>query len=91
MSTSSKVSLAGVKLDSITDETFAKAKSAGRTRSQKFFAENAPKTSTSDARKKMQKEVDTAVIKNITDKMEKRYLGARFSLTKNDAPHAMKF
>merc|ERR1712166_1433254 len=72
-------------------ETFAREATAKRSRSQRFFAENAPKTSTSDARKKLQKEVDTALTKNIKDKMVLRYLGARFSLTSGDAPHAMKF
>ena len=91
MSTSTKVSVAGVKLDSITDETFKKESAAKRTRSQKFFAEEASKVTTSDARKKLQKEVDTALLKNLTDKTQRKYLGARFSLTKNDAPHMMKF
>jgi large subunit ribosomal protein L6e len=91
LSTSTKVDLAGVNVASVTDETFAREATAKRTRSQRFFAENAPKTSTSDARKKLQKEVDTALVKNIKDKMVIRYLGARFSLTSNDAPHAMKF
>ena len=91
LSTSTKVDLAGVNAASITDETFAREATAKRSRSQRFFAENAPKTSTSDARKKLQKEVDTALTKNIKDKMVVRYLGARFSLTSGDAPHAMKF
>jgi len=30
-------------------------------------------------------------MKNITDVMMKKYLGARFSLTKNDAVHSMKW
>ena len=91
ISTSTKIDIKGVKVDSITDETFAKESATKKSRSQKFFADNAPKTTTSDARKKLQKEVDTAILKNIKDKMVKKYLGARFSLTKNDAPHAMKF
>ena len=91
LSTSTKVDLAGVNAASITDETFAREATAKRSRSQRFFAENAPKTSTSDARKKLQKEVDTALTKNIKDKMVVKYLGARFSLTSGDAPHAMKF
>ena len=91
LSTSTKVSLDGVNLDKITDETFKKETQAKRSRSQRFFAEDAPKTSTSDARKALQKEVDTALLKNIKDKIERKYLGARFSLTKNDAPHAMRF
>jgi len=91
ISTSTKVDVSGVKLDSITDETFKKESKAARTKSQKFFAENAPKNATSDARKKLQKEVDTAILSKTKDVMMKKYLNARFSLTKNDAPHLMKF
>ena len=92
ITTSAKVDLKGVKTDSITDETFKKEAAAKRTRSQKFFAEDAPKSTTSDARKKLQKEVDAGIMKALkSDKMLEKYLGARFSLTKNDAPHAMKF
>lgn len=91
MSTSTKVNVKGVNVDKITDETFKKESSAKRTRSQRFFAEDAPKSATSDARKALQKEVDTALLKNITDKIERKYLNARFSLTRHDAPHAMKF
>lgn len=91
LSTSTKISIAGVNTDKITDETFKKEATAKRSRSQKFFAEDAPKSSTSDARKALQKEVDTPLLKNIKDKIEKKYLNARFSLTKSDAPHAMKF
>ena len=91
MSTSTKVDMSGVKLDSINDDTFKKAGKAVSTRSHKFFEKDAPKNTVSDARKKLQKEVDTALLKNIKDKMVKKYLGARFSLTKNDAPHALLF
>ena len=91
LSTSTTVDLKGVDAGSITDETFAKESAAKRSRSQKFFAENAPKTSTSDARKTLQKKVDEALVKNIKDKMVTKYLAARFSLTKSDAPHAMRF
>jgi len=90
LSTSLKVDVSGVKA-AFDDKTFAKETKAKRTRSQKFFAENAPKSTTSDARKKLQKEVDSAILGKLKDKMQLKYLGARFSLTKNDAPHAMKF
>jgi large subunit ribosomal protein L6e len=91
MTTSTSVDVSGVKADSITDETFKKEGKASRTKSQRFFAENAPKKTLADARKKLQKEVDTAILGKLKDTMVKKYLGARFSLTKNDAPHAMKF
>jgi len=91
MSTSTKVDLKGVPTDGISDETFKKEAAAKRSKSQKFFEKDAPKSSTSDARKKLQKDVDGPLVKNIKDKMMAKYLGARFSLTRNDAPHAMKF
>jgi len=91
MTTSAKVDVAGVKADSITDETFKKV-AKKQTRSQKFFAEAAPKSTTSDDRKKLQKEVDSALLAALKkEKMLAKYLGARFSLVKGDAPHAMKF
>ena len=50
------------------------------------------KSTTFDARKKLQKDVDGALAAALkSDKMLAKYLGARFSLTKSDAPHAMKF
>lgn len=91
ISTSQKVKMDGVNTASITDDTFKKEAAAKKSKSQRFFKEDAPKPQTSDARKKLQKEIDTALLKNITDKIEKKYLGARFSLTKHDAPHAMRF
>lgn len=91
LTTSTSVDVSGVKAN-ITDETFKKEGKASRTKSQKFFAENAPKKTLADARKKLQKEVDTAILSKLPkDVMVKKYLGSRFSLTKGDAPHAMKF
>ena len=92
LSTSTRVDLNGVDAASITDETFAKEARAKRTRSHRFFKEDAPKqNATSDARKTLQKKVDDALTKNIKDKFVTKYLAARFSLTRNDAPHAMRF
>lgn len=90
ISTSAKVDLSGVNVDAVADETFAKDK-AKKTRSHKFFAKEAPESKCSADRKKLQKDVDTALIKNVTDDMMVKYLGARFSLTKNSAPQLMKF
>jgi len=91
LTTSTVVNISGVPVDSITDETFKKEKAPKASRSHKFFADAAPKSTTSDARKTLQKTVVSALLKNISDKLVKKYLGARFSLTRNDAPHAMKF
>ena len=48
----------------------------------------------SGPRKDAQKSVDGAILKNIKDSKEpllKKYLNARFSLSNNDKPHALKF
>jgi len=45
-----------------------------------------------DAKKDAQKKVDGALVKALSsDGMLKAYLGAKFSLTSKDRPHAMKF
>ena len=90
ITTSAKVDLKGVDVSKLTDETFKKDK-AKVSRSHKFFQKDAPESKVTDDRKKLQKDVDGALVKNIGDAMMKKYLGARFSLTKSDAPHAMKF
>merc|ERR1712048_18384 len=91
LSTSTKVDLAKVDVSKITDETFAKEKKAQGSKDEKFFKDNLPKVQTSDARKALQKSVDTALLANIKDKVVQKYIGARFSLTKKDAPHSMAF
>merc|ERR1712100_970822 len=87
ISTTTKVDIKGVNTDAITDETFTK-ENVKKTRSHKFFAKEAPQTKVSDKRKKLHKDVDTALLKNINDDMLKKYIGARFSLTKSDAVHS---
>merc|ERR1719335_1218486 len=57
MSTSTRVKMDGVKTDAISDDTF-KRESQRSSRSHKFFKDDAPKNSTSDARKKLQKDID---------------------------------
>jgi hypothetical protein len=51
LTTSTVVDIKGVPVDSITDETFKKEKAPKASRSHKFFADAAPKSTTSDARK----------------------------------------
>ena len=91
ITTSTKVDVSGVDVKSVDDATFKKEAKNTSKKSQKFFAEEAPKTSVSAARKDLQKKVDTAILSKLKDGMVKKYLNARFSLTKNDAPHEMKF
>lgn len=90
ISTSVKVDLKGVNMDKVVDETFAK-ETTKKSRSHKFFEKEAPESKVSNDRKKLQKDVDAPLLKNVTDDMMKKYLGARFSLTKSSAPQLMKF
>ena len=91
MKISTVVDLKGVSVDSITDETFKREKAPKASRSHKFFAVAARKSTSSDARKTLKKTVDGALLKNFSDKLVKKYLAARFLLTRNDAFHAVKF
>ena len=91
ITTSTQVNIKGANVDKVTDATFKdkSAKSTGRD----IFNENQKKTLSAD-RKALQKSVDDALVKNIgADKAPflKEYLRARFSLSKNDRVHAMKF
>ena len=91
ITTSTQVNIKGVAVDKVSDATFKdkSAKSTGRD----IFNENQKKTLSAD-RKALQKSVDDALVKNIgADKAPflKEYLRARFSLSKNDRVHAMKF
>merc|ERR1719335_529510 len=90
MTTSTKVTVGDA--SAVTDKALGREKAPGRTRSQRFFAEKAPTRSVTDARKKLQKEVDAPILAGLKkDAMTRKYLGARFSLGSGDAPHAMKF
>ena len=95
LTTSTKVNIAGADVSKITDKTFAKGKTTVGAHSAEFFAEDAKKKVVSEERRAAQKAVDGAIIKNL--KADKQgallvdYMHARFSLSKNDKPHAMKF
>ena len=93
IATSTKINVAGVKFDSITDEFFAKDGSTKCTGEEGFFtADNYSKKVCSDSRKKAQKEIDTVLMKAIKKETHMtKYLNARFSLSKNMKPHALKF
>ena len=91
ITTSTKVSVAGAKVDNITDAAF-KDKSA-KSKGRDIFNEN-QKKAIAPERAAAQKAVDDALNKNIAaDKtpLLKEYLRARFTLTRNDRVHAMKF
>lgn len=90
ITTSTKVSTAGVDVKKVTDKTFAcKDRKSGRD----FFNEKDAKKTVSADRVALQKSVDDAIIKNLKAAKTplRQYLNARFSLSKNDKPHAMVF
>jgi large subunit ribosomal protein L6e len=92
ITTSTKVNLAGVNADKITDKHFTRDNKA-KTADHKLF-QDGKKAVVNAERRAAHKAVDDALIKNIKDKknpMLAKYMAARFSLTKNDRPHAMKF
>jgi len=91
ITTSTKVSTAGVDVSKVDDALF-KDKSA-KSKGRDIFNENQKKT-VAPERAAAQKAVDEALTKNIkADKTPflREYLRARFSLTRNDRIHAMKF
>jgi len=91
ITTSAKVDVKGADVSKVTDATF-KDKSS-KSKGRDIFNENQKKVR-SPERAALQKSVDDALLKNLkADKTPflKEYLRARFSLSKNDKVHAMKF
>merc|ERR1712127_101756 len=92
IATSTKVPLTGVDVSKIDDAYFAKAAKKAPKGADGFFKEGGNKEELSAQRKADQKTVDTALLATIKKtEFLKAYLNARFSLSKGDAPHAMKF
>jgi len=94
IATSTKVDVSSVDVSGLDDKYFAKSSKANAKDSEEeFFAGDEPKPAiVSDERKADQKKVDAALSKAVDAvPMLSAYLGARFSLTKSDKPHQMKF
>ena len=94
LTTSTKVNIAGVDVSAVSDKTFTRDNKTKKADAKAFFAEGAKKKTVSADRVALQKAVDGALIKNIKSQatpLLKEYLGARFSLSRNDKPHAMHF
>lgn len=93
IATSTKVPLAGVNVAAIDDKFFARAKEAKKGTEEAMFEGDAPKATVISAeRKAAQTTVDAALIKNIdTLQTLSAYISAKFSLSKQDKPHAMVF
>jgi len=95
IATSTRIDIKGVDVKNIDDKFFAKKSVKAAADKKGEFLSDAAKPKyekLGDARKAAQKAVDAAIIAVVkkTQNM-KHYLGAKFSLTKGQAPHAMKF
>merc|ERR1712146_605435 len=91
IATSTTVDVSKISVDKFGDEYFGKPKTSKKKKGEFFEAEE-EKSELSAERKADQGAVDGALVKTIqkTPLMAK-YLKARFSLSKGQAPHAMKF
>jgi large subunit ribosomal protein L6e len=92
IATSAKVDVSSVDVSAIDDNFFAREKVAKKEGEEALFAAGERGTVTSDARKAAQKSVDDklAAAVNKVD-MLPAYLSAKFTLSRGDRPHAMKF
>ena len=92
IATSTTVDIKGVKADKFEDKYFGKAKESSRQKKKKtgedFFSDDKGATALTEARKADQAAVDGGVK---CDAVMKKYLKARFSLSKGDVPHKMIF
>jgi len=95
ISTSTKLDVSSIDVKNISDSFFAKKKAvAGEKKAADFLdaKDKKKKSPLADARKAEQKRVDTALLAVIAKTpLLKQYLKAKFSLTKNQAPHSLKF
>jgi len=96
--TNTKVDLAGVNVDAIQDDYFAKTKQKKQAKSeQAFFAVNAvEKTPEEKERLLKKKETQTAVDKSLIVNIKKvellkQYLSSRFTITRRMRPHELIF
>lgn len=92
IATSTKVSLDGVNVSAIDDAHFAREKVVRKTGEQALFDVASVATVVSPERKALQTAVDAALTKNIGQiEFLSQYLQAKFSLSKADRPHLLKF
>merc|ERR1712166_475257 len=86
---------AKVDVSKVDDKMFTRSNSTKKADSKAFFAEGSQKKAVSADRAAMQKTVDAAIMAAVAaDKaapLMKEYLHSRFSLSRNDKPHAMQF
>jgi large subunit ribosomal protein L6e len=91
IATSTKVDVSKVDAAKFPDSYFGKpkvSKSEKKKKKEEFFDKGAEVTETSEERKADQAAVDAKIV---CDDMMKKYLKAKFSLSKGQAPHKMLF
>merc|ERR1719223_798313 len=91
VATSTKIDVSGVDVADIDDEFFARAAAPKKTGGS-FLESEAPAYTVSAARKDRQGKVDAVLMKEVSKVANlKSYLNAKFTLTKGQYPHLMKF
>ncbi|KCV72810.1 50S ribosomal protein L6e [Fonticula alba] len=92
IATSTKVDISGVNTEKFTDEYFKRPADTKTRGAEDFFAQHKETTQIDAGRIADQKETDKALLAAINKTpLLKGYLGAKFTLSKGQFPHAMKF
>lgn len=91
IATSTKINVSGVKVDNLKDDVFAQDKST-KSYGEQAFLSKAAKAEVCSKKKSLQKEVDAALMKEVSkDAALKKWLKSKFALSNGDKPHEMKF
>merc|ERR1711924_393331 len=93
IATQTNVDLAGVAVPAeVNDALFKKPKTANKKDEDGFYGDGKKENTIDEARKSLQKSVDTAVLSSIAaTPLLKQYLSAKFCLKKGQKPHEMTF
>lgn len=93
IATSTKVNVSGIDTSKYGDAFFARTEAPKQDGGDQFFEQkDGGKKEVTEEIKAAQKAVDSALIKEVNKVPDlSKFLGARFSLTKNMRPHMMKF
>lgn len=87
--TSTKVDLSGSDFSQINDAYFAKEKVKKTQGEEAFFVQKKEKKAFPDAKKALQKKVDSGV--KVSDQLTRKYLKTKFQLRNGMLPHTLKF
>mmetsp|Transcript_39470 Transcript_39470/g.72813 ORF Transcript_39470/g.72813 Transcript_39470/m.72813 type:complete len:227 (-) Transcript_39470:274-954(-) len=93
IATKTTVDVSGVSIPETVNDKFFKASEAAKPAKggeEEFFASGVKPVEIPAERKEIQKSVDKAILSGLDD-MTKRYLNAKFTLTKGQFPHEMTF